>query len=216
MFSKALLLTMATAAAAIELTPDNWDSATVGKSVFVKFFAPWCGHCKAMKPAWDSLMTEFESSEDVVVADVDCVGDGKPLCDKLGVKGFPTLKWGDPADLKDYKGGRKLEELKSFANSLTPPCNVVSLDNCSDQQVAAIESLKELSKIDLQGKVSAHEEEVGRIESTFQEELAKLQASYSELTSVKNKALAELAASSNINIVQNLLVGHAEAPSEEL
>jgi len=29
------------AAHAIELTPDNWDSAIAGKSVFIKFLAPW-------------------------------------------------------------------------------------------------------------------------------------------------------------------------------
>jgi len=28
-------------AAATVLTPDNWDSATAGKSVFIKFLAPW-------------------------------------------------------------------------------------------------------------------------------------------------------------------------------
>ena len=26
---------------AIELTPDNWDEKTAGKSVFIKFLAPW-------------------------------------------------------------------------------------------------------------------------------------------------------------------------------
>lgn len=26
---------------AIELTPDNWDSETAGKTVFIKFLAPW-------------------------------------------------------------------------------------------------------------------------------------------------------------------------------
>jgi hypothetical protein len=25
----------------IELTPDNWDEATEGKTVFIKFLAPW-------------------------------------------------------------------------------------------------------------------------------------------------------------------------------
>ena len=28
-------------AATIELTPDNFDDMTAGKTVFIKFFAPW-------------------------------------------------------------------------------------------------------------------------------------------------------------------------------
>jgi hypothetical protein len=28
-------------ASATELTPDNWDSETSGKTVFIKFQAPW-------------------------------------------------------------------------------------------------------------------------------------------------------------------------------
>jgi len=35
------LLALAASASAIELTPDNWDEATAGKTVFVKFLAPW-------------------------------------------------------------------------------------------------------------------------------------------------------------------------------
>jgi len=35
------VLLAATAASAIELTPDTWDAETSGKSVFVKFLAPW-------------------------------------------------------------------------------------------------------------------------------------------------------------------------------
>jgi len=34
-------LALVAAAGAMELTSDNWDSATAGKSVFVKFQAPW-------------------------------------------------------------------------------------------------------------------------------------------------------------------------------
>jgi hypothetical protein len=26
---------------ALELTPDNWDAETAGKTIFVKFLAPW-------------------------------------------------------------------------------------------------------------------------------------------------------------------------------
>jgi len=36
-----LLLAAAAVASALELTPDNWDEATAGKTVFIKFLAPW-------------------------------------------------------------------------------------------------------------------------------------------------------------------------------
>jgi hypothetical protein len=40
-FSSALVLAAASTASAIELTPDNYEAETAGKSVFLKFFAPW-------------------------------------------------------------------------------------------------------------------------------------------------------------------------------
>jgi len=115
-----ILATTLSVAFGLELTPETWDTQTSGKTVFVKFFAPWCGHCKAMKPAWDTLMNEYADSSTILVADVDCIGAGKPLCDEVGVKGFPTIKFGDPGNLESYKGGRDVESLKNFASELTP------------------------------------------------------------------------------------------------
>jgi hypothetical protein len=39
--SRFLLVALASSAAAIELTSDNWDAETQGKTVFIKFLAPW-------------------------------------------------------------------------------------------------------------------------------------------------------------------------------
>jgi len=36
-----LLALCSTVASAIELTPENWDAETAGKTVFIKFLAPW-------------------------------------------------------------------------------------------------------------------------------------------------------------------------------
>jgi len=36
-----LSLFAASACSALELTPDNWDAETAGKTVFIKFLAPW-------------------------------------------------------------------------------------------------------------------------------------------------------------------------------
>jgi len=37
----ALLFLLASVAGATELTKESWDGAVAGKSVFVKFLAPW-------------------------------------------------------------------------------------------------------------------------------------------------------------------------------
>ena len=36
-----LALALIAAASGLELTPDNWDEAVAGKTIFVKFLAPW-------------------------------------------------------------------------------------------------------------------------------------------------------------------------------
>jgi hypothetical protein len=36
-----VVLALAATASATELTPDNFDDLTAGKTVFIKFLAPW-------------------------------------------------------------------------------------------------------------------------------------------------------------------------------
>jgi len=100
-----------------------------------------------MKPAWDKLMAEFADSKTALVADVDCTADGKPLCDSNGVKGFPTIKYGNPADLQDYQGGRDFDALLEFANeNLGPTCSPDNLDLCDDDKKAEIASSRSWDK----------------------------------------------------------------------
>tara|TARA_Y100000996_G_C22513311_1_gene639348 strand:+ start:233 stop:892 length:660 start_codon:yes stop_codon:yes gene_type:complete len=170
---------------AIELTPDTWGEKTAGKTVFVKFFAPWCGHCKKMKPAWDNLMKEYENHDSILVADVDCIGAGKDLCSEVGVKGFPTVKHGDPSALEDYQGGRDEDSLKAFAKTLKPSCSLSNKDVCDSDELKTLEEYYEMSVEDLEKKVQEGTDALAKIESDFKSEIEKLQAQYQALVSTK-------------------------------
>jgi protein disulfide-isomerase A6 len=116
----ALLALVALAAAQVTvLTPDNFDQVVNGdRGVFVKFFAPWCGHCKSMAPAYEEVATAFARySKDVVIAEVDC-DQHRDIGSRYGVSGFPTLKYfpkGSTTPL-DYSSGRSAEDILKYVN----------------------------------------------------------------------------------------------------
>jgi len=149
-----------------------------------------------MKPAWDKLMAEFEGSATALVADVDCTAAGKPLCDDNGVRGFPTIKYGDPAALEDYQGGRDFDSLKKFADeNLKPMCSPSNIDLCDDEKKAQIEELQALSADELQAKIDAEEQKIKDAEKLFEDELAKLQSTYEQISKDKEDTIADVKAS---------------------
>ncbi|KAF9030941.1 disulfide isomerase [Hymenopellis radicata] len=118
----ATLLAGASASNVIDLVPDNFDTVVgQGKPGLVEFFAPWCGHCKKLAPVYEELADAFSHRKDkVFVAKVDADGEGKPLGQKYGVTGFPTLKWfnGD-GTYEPYESGRDLDALAAFITQKT-------------------------------------------------------------------------------------------------
>merc|ERR1719367_8075 len=148
-------------AAVPSLTPANYDSMTDGKTVFIKFFAPWCGHCKKMAPDWEKLSAEWEGNEIGLVAEVDCTAEGKPLCDANGVKGFPTIKYGDPNSLEDYSGGRSFDDFSSFAKeNLKPVCSPAKLELCEGEKKEQIEKYMAMPAAELAEAVDAEEKKM--------------------------------------------------------
>eukprot|EP00013_Stygamoeba_regulata_P029627 CAMPEP_0177650714 /NCGR_PEP_ID=MMETSP0447-20121125/12102_1 /TAXON_ID=0 /ORGANISM="Stygamoeba regulata, Strain BSH-02190019" /LENGTH=356 /DNA_ID=CAMNT_0019153627 /DNA_START=69 /DNA_END=1139 /DNA_ORIENTATION=- len=121
----ALLCVVATVtqAAVVELTADNFDTIIDGsKPALVKFYAPWCGHCKRMAPDYEELAEQYaRHSRKVIVAHVDC-DQHKDTCQRYGVSGYPTLKYftGDSHSTPQaYQGGRTLEDLSQFIQKET-------------------------------------------------------------------------------------------------
>eukprot|EP00892_Ulva_mutabilis_P006864 jgi/Ulvmu1/454/UM001_0461.1 len=81
---------------------------------FVKFYAPWCGHCKRLAGDWGKLGEAFKDNSKVNVAHVDCTVD-KDTCSKFEIRGYPTLKViVNGSEFKAYKGARDLDTLKSW------------------------------------------------------------------------------------------------------
>mmetsp|Transcript_6735 Transcript_6735/g.11998 ORF Transcript_6735/g.11998 Transcript_6735/m.11998 type:complete len:169 (-) Transcript_6735:376-882(-) len=149
-----------------------------------------------MKPDWDKLMDAFAGSATQLVGDVDCTADGKPLCDANGVKGYPTLKWGDPGDLQDYQGGRSYDDLKKFADeNLKPVCSPSNIDLCDDDKKAEIQKFQAMSAADLDAAIVSEEKKMEDAEAEFKEEVQKLQDRYSALSSEKDAKVEAVKAS---------------------
>jgi hypothetical protein len=144
-----------------------------------------------MKPDWDKLMEEFAGSATQLIADVDCTADGKPLCEQVGVRGYPTIKWGDPSDLQDYQGGRSFDDLKKFADeNLKPMCSPKNLDLCDDDKKAEIVKFQSMSAADLDAAIAAEEKKLEDAEAEFKAEVQKLQDKYSALSTEKDEKIA--------------------------
>ena len=191
-----LVACAAAAVSAVDLTAENFGELTAGKSVFVKFYAPWCGHCKTLKPAWDKLMHEYREHADVVIGDCDCTGACKGLCEEMGVQGYPTLKFGDPSALADYQGARDFDGLKRHAETeLKPACSPARPDLCDEAQRTLIETLQARPAAELDADIATSEQEIAAVEARFKADVEKLQAAYTSLQDEKKSAVARVQAS---------------------
>lgn len=193
---------LASVASGVELTASNFDETTKGKLVFAKYYAPWCGHCKALKPTWDKLIEEFKDHKTVLIADIDCDGTGKDLCESHNIEGFPTLRSGSPSALEEYEGSRELADLKSHAENLKPSCTIDSPEACSDADKKVIEDLKAMSKEDIEKSLNSIREEVKKADAAAEAEIEKLQAQYDKIDADKVKAIADIKAKGNMKLAE--------------
>ncbi|KAL0949845.1 hypothetical protein HGRIS_009879 [Hohenbuehelia grisea] len=104
----------------IELNNQNFETITNEGPTFVKFFAPWCGHCKRLAPTWKQLARHMQGK--LNVAEVNCDEHGA-ICKSQGVQGYPMLAfYPSGAESKaEYNGGRKFDQLKAFSEKASAP-----------------------------------------------------------------------------------------------
>ena len=109
--------------ALVVLDGSSW--ATVLKNpgyTFVKFYAPWCGHCREMQHDWEDLAEHFKENPvpgvSLTVAEVDCTAgmDGSmSICMQESIHGYPTLRLYKDGDLvEEFHFARTFDRMKAF------------------------------------------------------------------------------------------------------
>ena len=57
----------------------------------VLFYADWCGHCKKIKPDWDTASKEIGNEKMIKVNVGDGTEEHKKTMNEYGIQGFPTI-----------------------------------------------------------------------------------------------------------------------------
>lgn len=160
-----------------------------------------------MKPEFDRLANDYKSSRTVLIADVDCTAGGESLCQKHGVRGYPTIKVfkkdGSPQG-EDYNGPREYAGMKKFveSNLAGPECSLEDKEGCSPAERAILEQSEAMNVADRRAKIKDMEAEV----KDKKVQLKTLETEVKSLT--KNIELWKLGGEKPDRVIQ--LVGDAE------
>lgn len=89
-----------------------------GKTVLVDYWAPWCGYCRRIAPAYEKIAQQY--AEDIVVAKVN-IDDAPALARAERIEVIPTLVL--------YQGGKAV-------GSMVAPESKASIEAFISQTVA--------------------------------------------------------------------------------
>ncbi|XP_077184190.1 protein disulfide-isomerase [Paroedura picta] len=112
--------------------------------LLVEFYAPWCGHCKALAPEYVKAAAKLKSDgSEIRLAKVDATEESD-LAQQFGVRGYPTIKFfknGDKSSPKEYTAGREADDIVNWLKKRTGPAATTLTD------VAAAEGLVDGSEV---------------------------------------------------------------------
>jgi len=84
------------------------------------FYTTWCPHCKAAKPEWQKLKSEYENNPfnntTIIFREVDCDKE-ENVADEFKVEGYPTIKMVKDGEIIEYDAKPKYDTLIQFLNS---------------------------------------------------------------------------------------------------
>jgi protein disulfide-isomerase-like protein len=148
-----LLITQGVTSETLELDDEDYQAfVESGLNGMIKFYQPWCGFCKQMKPAWDQLGDVV--NESVFIADVNC-SEEPDLCASNGVRGYPTIKVILDGQISPYEGGRSFEELYEFVDEhLAMHCIVERPEECDKKSQTYMKQWKDKKPEELEDELN--------------------------------------------------------------
>jgi protein disulfide-isomerase A1 len=94
---------------------DEWETIVKDptKDVLVKYYAPWCGHCKKLAPIWEELGEHYKDQPDLVIAKFDATANE---AEGVNIRGYPTLIFypKDNEEGVNHDGDRELDDFKEW------------------------------------------------------------------------------------------------------
>lgn len=110
----------------LDLTDDNFKSELKRhENALVMFYAPWCGHCKRLKPEYAKAAELLIGNDPpITFAKVDCTESGKETCNEHSVSGYPTLKIFANGDfVGEYNGPREAPGIVKYMKAQVGPAS---------------------------------------------------------------------------------------------
>lgn len=103
----------------VVLVGKNFEQVTRDptKTVFVLFFAAWCGHCKNVLPKWADLAEIFADHSQVVIAKLDVTANEV----RIPLQGVPTFMLFSRGNSIVYDGAREIAAMQKFVEGHLPP-----------------------------------------------------------------------------------------------